>query len=408
MGSFSFTCAVSGFPIERGDRVRYALLTENPYDDNLRGEQQSHWFPRTWPLRARYDDYGSVEEVEGGAVQQAWLEPFKIDLKPVGVGDNSVHDVATSKDMSFEEMLKAVWEGRIQVKRRVPLWAAEPEAQEAMREARERSVQRGHRDRLKRTIPKGVPTLNRVTTTLTKAGFTVNGDTWGEGLLVDALDYGQVRVRAAHGDEASLANAQALLSRYASVIRAGTGSYANSAELFVCVKPGTEGYHGQLRGKRKGLRVAQMMIREDVWQAICSSRVESGTGWTPDNTLQVGHFREAAKLAWATVTDKNGSPFAGLARQGHMGWFLDDRIPFAWGLGSSFKWVARKFRRGEMTEAEVQPFLDSAAEYAFIGWYLGWVRHQWRPSYSNGPQFGEWGMHRSFLMQLLDVVNRKV
>lgn len=417
MGSFSFTCAISGLPIAGGDPVRYALLTQNPYtDDNIRCYIHDLWFPRTWPLRAKYNEYGSVEDVEEGAVKNAWLECFKIDLKPTGIGNNSVHDVATSKDMTFDDMLEAVWEGRIYVKREVDLWAAEPETRAAFKLMEEHRKKRGEKlpDALrKKPVPKGVPTLKRVSSTLTKAGFEVNTGRWGEGLLVDVRKYGHVRVRAGTGKEQSLYDVEKLFSRYATIVRAGTGSYASSGELLLCPKPGIEGYHGGRDRKKSGLRIAQMMVREDVWQALSALCIENA--WWADNgkdkTVTVEDYRKAAHQTWARLTDKKDKAdgmLAGLElERGYTGVFARDPIPFSWGLGSSFKWIARKFRRGEMKDSEVQPFLDSAAEYAFLAQVLGMVRHQWRPSYSNGPQFGEWGMHHQVFEQLTKVAHLK-
>ena len=117
MGSFSTTCAVSGLPIQAREPVRFLLLTENPHSDWALSYPHSIWLPRTWPLRALYNDYGGVEEVEDGATRRAWMDVLKMDLVELPVGENEYHDLATSKDMPFEKFLKALWKNRVFVRR---------------------------------------------------------------------------------------------------------------------------------------------------------------------------------------------------------------------------------------------------------------------------------------------------
>jgi hypothetical protein len=81
MGSFDYTCAVSGLPIGAGDDVRLMLLTQNPYHHGKKAGAMTCgmndvWFPRTFPLRGRYNDYGGVDHIQGPAQQAAWLAGF--------------------------------------------------------------------------------------------------------------------------------------------------------------------------------------------------------------------------------------------------------------------------------------------------------------------------------------------
>ena len=62
MGSFDFTCSLSGLGIRAGDPVKYFLLTDNPYEDTQTVcSPHDLYVPRTWPLRAEYNDYGTIE-----------------------------------------------------------------------------------------------------------------------------------------------------------------------------------------------------------------------------------------------------------------------------------------------------------------------------------------------------------
>lgn len=118
MGCFNYTCAVSGLPICAGDDVRFLMLTQSPYPDSGSG-LNAQWFARALPLRATYNDYGSVEGVKRGPDRDLWMRGFQLDLVEQGVGENTTHDVATSKGMSFEDLLVALWEERVLVSREV-------------------------------------------------------------------------------------------------------------------------------------------------------------------------------------------------------------------------------------------------------------------------------------------------
>ena len=121
MGSFDLTCAVSGLPIHAGANVRYILLQQNPYL-GPRGvtSKACHaddvWMPRTPPLFAKYNDYGSIERYDEKSIA-AWtiVEGLRHDMLEQGVGRNTFHDVATHRRMSLASTLRAVQEDRLAV-----------------------------------------------------------------------------------------------------------------------------------------------------------------------------------------------------------------------------------------------------------------------------------------------------
>ncbi len=117
MGSFSMTCSASGLGISAGTKVRAFLLTESPYSD--RGADG--WSVRTPPLRAEYNDYGSIENVHPDdlPIADLWLRGLREDLVEVGTGDNQCHDVPARKDMTFAQFLDALQEGRVRVRQDV-------------------------------------------------------------------------------------------------------------------------------------------------------------------------------------------------------------------------------------------------------------------------------------------------
>jgi hypothetical protein len=273
MGSFATTCTVSGLPIEAGDAVRYLLLTENPYKNEGNCLPYSLWVPRVLPIKARYNDYGSIERYETGEAQRAWADLFRIDLCPVGQGDNPFHDLPTSKDMPFEAMLNAVWENRVRVFK------------------------------------------NTSTNTLS---------------------------------------------------------------------------------------VQQAMIREDVWQALLERTIPD---WNRPKRITAKSYRKIARQVWGKLTsreearDVSESDFA-------VEGFTRNPVPAVLGTGTHFLAVASRYRLGQMPENEVQPFLDTAGEFHFINRVLGAIRYQWKPTYPNGPQFGEWRLHQKVLTSFAEIARK--
>ena len=122
--------------------------------------------PRTFPLRAKYDDYGRATEVEEGPAKEVWLDGFRYDLLERGTGDNSVHDVPVRKDMNFEELMLAIQESRLRVKMATFL---EERIRETEVEARKILGERVP----KKTLNPAIPTIKRVRKLITKAGFKV-------------------------------------------------------------------------------------------------------------------------------------------------------------------------------------------------------------------------------------------
>jgi hypothetical protein len=118
MGCFNYVCCISGLPIEAGTLVRFLALTQTEW---YRPNEHicyvtGRWQPRTAPLKARYNDYGSVEDVESDLTERVFWGSFKADVVEVGVGKNKCHDVAVRKEMQRGEWLEALWEGRVFVK----------------------------------------------------------------------------------------------------------------------------------------------------------------------------------------------------------------------------------------------------------------------------------------------------
>jgi hypothetical protein len=398
MGSFAATCAVSALPIEAGDKVRYLLLSSNPYvEESIKCYTTGLWFPRTYPIQASYNDYGSIEDVVQPNLCQGFLDGLKLDMVERGWGDNSVHDCAVKKDMAFSEMLEAVWQGRIKVSGNVK----RPHISEALS------------DMLKPKEVEGVPTLANIEALVCEQGYSIyTGGSYKDAFMVDEEGWagsGRVRVRTAGYSEKmkdlkKMATA-AKCHGYSTMITQGTGSYAGGADLLIRPMPGTKDYHYVDRNlDERELYVGQCMIREDVWQVLVK---ESARYLTL-------HKKEAAKT-WESLLPKPPPP-EGLSPTSRISemiarmdressefgrFFAKDEIPFTVGLGRAFDVVVKNHENISAEEKEY--FIQAAAETACVQITLANTRYMWRPTHANGPQFGEWKLHAKVLEQFKDI-----
>lgn len=286
MGSFSMTCSISGLGIVAGTPVRALLLTENPYGEG--------WDLRTPSIRAHYNDYGSIERVHPRdlPVAKLWLRGLREDLVELGAGDNQCHDVPTRKDMTFDELLGALREGRVLVRQDAEHFWRRPYK-------RFRSAEAEQRTSLVPSFQK-VEQLLRADSAL-RAEF---GDqVTGSGLFCGKFVVDEPRPRAVRvrwespltGDpgkkyviEEETAREVAQLDKARHVVEqagfvgcviASTDCRQGSVELVIFAPPSPALFHagpvwhaGKKEtpdGKDATLRVALAMVREDVWRALC-------------------------------------------------------------------------------------------------------------------------------------------
>lgn len=407
MGSFSMTCALSGLPIECGDKVRYYLLTQNPYYESGNAcHTYDIWAPRVYPLRAKYDDYGSVEDVESGAVREAWYTAFDIDMVERGWGDNSCHDVSTAKRMPFDDLLRAIAEGRVQVQRQVDLH------NRFMSKEMKEIFAKVDKDKNKAApeISKGIPTLERITAVIQSVGLEVfNGNhSPKEMMLDDDEGFGRIRVRQGDFGEANLDNfakveKAAKAAGYATMLTHGTGGYSHDRpELLIRPLPNAKGYGFRKGDAKSPLYIAHAMIREDVWQAVCKMSVP---GFISGQSTADGYVN-GAKEAWKVLSETSIDPYLkGISLKNYASAFGRDLLPFVLGHTASFLLVMEQ--ADKMTQAQIDDFLRTAGEFMFIQHVMATVRIMYRPSYSNGPQLGEWAAHEQFLSTLAGVAKPK-
>jgi hypothetical protein len=406
MGCFNYTCCVSGLPIMGGHKVRYFLLTENKLSDRIRPIHiHDVWVPRTFPLKAEYNDYGTVEEIESGPAQDIWMEAFAKDIRPLGPGDNQCHDVPVTPNMSFEDLLEAVWECRVSV---LPVHRLKLNA-ESVAEFRSK-------------LPAGLPTLERVRVQLKPIAKGYGQ----KGYVVDELENGIVRVRwgafSAKPNLRPFQRAEKLLNRnFVTVITVGSGSYSHGgAELRVFAKPGTDlSYWGADKDTLSDTaprQIAQAMIREDVWQALLRERLTNDWSDKPAPTLD--EFKREVRKEYTDLRAKfvrdaarkkvrNPTPaqvrkqleemhreLESMSELPHPAVAYLRRGDAPAGTGLSHHW--KLFTQKGLSLKQATRFLDSVAEMAYVTRVLMGVRHVWRPSSSAGSQVGEFDKHLSF------------
>ena len=133
MGCWNETCVVSKMTINAGEKVRFLLIAQNPFSyEEVTGHPDTptwvkggtgcyltdFWQPVSLPILAEYNDYGTIDNWD--ASEQPYIDlllhvvnksSIRLDL-----GENTVHDTAVGEDLTFEQFLEIVREGRLYLK----------------------------------------------------------------------------------------------------------------------------------------------------------------------------------------------------------------------------------------------------------------------------------------------------
>lgn len=116
MGCFAYSCSVSGLPIEEDTPVRFLALGASRTHRSYAAGADVSWKPITLPIRAQYDEYGSVKRIADGVVTEAFFATLDQRAIERPVGENPRHDVPITRGMSRAEWLIALWENRVQIR----------------------------------------------------------------------------------------------------------------------------------------------------------------------------------------------------------------------------------------------------------------------------------------------------
>jgi hypothetical protein len=406
MGSFNATCIVSGLPIEAGTKIRYLALARSAFEHDGNGHicyVGGRWQVYGVPLRGKYDDYGSVEDVEDSYTTRVFFEGLKRGAVEKGVGDNQCHDVEVRADMDQEAWLEALWEGRVSVLDARPRTGSytPTEPQE------------------------GVPSIRRIEKVLTDAGLPIASSYGALGYTLDEPTPGFLRVRYGRysADHQGLEKALPAIhaAGYAAMVTVGTGSYANPSEILVAPLPPTDPntyiHVAGLAPKESSYDprpVSQAMIREDVWEILRSMTVNN---W--DKPITSESMRQLALEAVDEELEQRARKKAiedlppdqqilNLRKaMDHLE--LESRGSFRYYLGaheglSGFTFGAA-FQLGlSMTEdpEEMKAFAVDLADTVFVQWAYSTLHGQWHPT-SNAGQEGNWKQHRAFLQKLAEI-----
>ena len=114
MGSWNHTCAVTNLPIHAGEEVEVILLKAHErQDDYSFCYPDAYYTPFPLTFSGKYNDYGSVEDCHGVALELIVSEIQK-NLLEMEVGENEYHDIAAKKEgFDVEELFNLDHEGRL-------------------------------------------------------------------------------------------------------------------------------------------------------------------------------------------------------------------------------------------------------------------------------------------------------
>jgi hypothetical protein len=390
MGSFDFRCCVTGLPIRASDPIKYILLTENPYDDSDSIiNMHDLWFPRTWPLRAEYNDYGSIDEFDASS-PGVWavIEGLKRDLVEVGTGDNSCHDVPTQKGMDFNDTLNAVQEGRVLVARNY--YRKVEKVVEEIAPSIAPSIQY--------KSPEGLPTLQGIRAFIEEKGFKLSASYGEEGYLVDELETGWVRIReSSYGAKRESLEKllPSLQQKFAAMITSGSGHYADDGEIQVMPLPNKEHIAFRRKDPQTPLKVYQGMILGAAWDAILQNEDYAKT------RAEVQELWEEAlkpcsslELLMRSMERGNGSYASSV--------FHRSVVPSAMGLSEHMRLIADRHRETPFTRRQMEDFLDDATGMICLQYALSAYRYWWKPSWYGG-QGSDYREERKWHLMLANV-----
>jgi hypothetical protein len=115
MGSFDYSCSISGLPIGWQTPVRFMILAEKlGLRRAIPFEVDGTWQPLAPPIRARYNAYGSVEFDDAREVE-ALFDVLNRRAVERGVGESPRRDMAVTRGMPPEDWLSALWLGRVAI-----------------------------------------------------------------------------------------------------------------------------------------------------------------------------------------------------------------------------------------------------------------------------------------------------
>lgn len=384
MGSFNSTCAVSGLSLGCGDEVKVLLLNQNPYKETLVCSIHDLWVPRTFAIDGTYNDYGSFENESPEFLKNLWLKCLDLDLVEVGWGNNRCHDVPSRKGQSFQDLKDALGEGRVFISRKDCLdhelvFGRSPYLDEV------RKVKDDPR----------VPTLQNISQLITENGFNLFGTS--DGFLVDECEPGSVRVRRSSFGGSGELELDSLLShvvsKYSAMITHGFGSYSHGAEMLIRPKPSKEylslGRNHEYENEKLSVSVA--MIRKDVWDKLVSIGMEYNE---PYSSQPVEDYFKTIRESWNRMSSRDLSFLSGRGTE------IKNHIPYMVGIGTHWLMAQKETSANPISDQDLTALIGSLAELFYVERVLFQIRALWKPTYSTGPQFGDFRLHEKYFSEM--------
>lgn len=88
-------------------------------------------------------------------------------------------------------------------------------------------------------------------------------------------------------------------------------------------------------------------------------------------------------------------------------WVSKDELPFTVGWGTHWELAVWKHSNGKLSDKEREVFLDVVAESCFVYRVMMSARYWWRPSYSCGPQFGEYDRQETLYSEFAKIARKQ-
>ena len=426
MGSFSYTCALSHLGISAGTEVKYLLLSQYPFSDGC--SIHGTWMPRTLPITAKYDDYGSIDRVQDMGLTENWLEGLEIDLIERGAGDNIYHDPAFMKGMSFEDLLSNLHsnmtvdaeKGRNAGRRNPNLWVRDYEDKKKGFDRKSIFAKRDEEliaeEEEKTEKNRAVPTWKKVVKILRKNGFCHYGDPNPDNLptfLADQQSLGRVRLRSTEfGKQQDILKTMLpTLQQFACVLTLGSGRYADQHEIILFPHPDAKDFRlpddPAVQSTEKSLRELKVdgwMVRKDIWDSLCALQFPEQYDWEPgvytSKKVTISIDSQRAKIAkwWDKLTKASSQPSHSMVDHNFYEIFsqapIGPNVPLGLGVRHSIRLFHNKWVDGFVDEALKDKFLESMAEFGMVEFCMAMGRKMWYPSTSAGPQEPEWEFHK--------------
>ena len=113
MGSWNETCHLANYSISPGDPVRYMLICETPTSQANASYHTGYWFPMSTPIKAKYADYGQVDEWDKESI---FFKSFLTSLKKNIVAKEDHELSVSAESLDMEHLMEWIHGNKLYVK----------------------------------------------------------------------------------------------------------------------------------------------------------------------------------------------------------------------------------------------------------------------------------------------------